>query len=65
MKFAHLPVNVQRVLTEAQCDPEHAFDSWSVREALDAYLNWNGIIGYTDDILSTVTALISADNQRS
>jgi hypothetical protein len=46
-------------LIENYSDEE--IDNMSRREILEGYLNWHGIIGYTDDIVSCFEALFSMD----
>ena len=61
VKISDLPQHIQNDIEECVADnPSHfqrGFDAqatWPLQEALDAYLLWNGIIGYTSKILSIV-----------
>ena len=36
---------------------------YSVREALDYYLTWNGIIGYTENILNVIKSLLDSSTE--
>lgn len=43
------------LVTEAEYDVEEA-ENLTSRELVDAWLEWNGIIGFTGDILEVVAA---------
>ena len=41
-------------LVSEECDTEENLKQMDSRELLDTYLVWEGIIGFTDDIISAV-----------
>ena len=53
--------NDEGTLTQRVIDDK--IRAMSPRDALDAFLVWNGIIGYTDQIIDAVHAIQVAHNQ--
>jgi hypothetical protein len=48
---------VARALKEACSENRVSWTDLSLREAFDTWLQWEGVIGYTDQILTAVHAL--------
>jgi hypothetical protein len=56
-----VPLIISDMIDEAYGYSEEDVNSMSPYELIDAWLQWEGIIGYTDDILTLVSGLYNVD----
>lgn len=56
VNFDKLPFNVRKILTEELGQSREQIETMTLEECLDAYLKWEGIMGYTSRILAIVKA---------